>query len=375
MATPALLELGRRLRARRTEAKLSIDELASAARLAPLAIARYEEGSGALGLAQLLRVARVLGTEVGQYVHSARQEDRARVEPLVLLKTTGIASLRGEDLETVAAGLRRGKAFAAVGEILGLRTLESEFSAAEAPMERPHMAGYALARRVRMLLPDREGPLRNVQRLIEERFNILVLKRTLSNPAILGAAARSGAARVIVINTSIRYEARRRTVLAHELAHQLADLREDDATYDIERDDRVWFENPPEEKRANAFATMLLAPEDSVREALGPAKGSGLGLAEAKALVQKARELFGLGPEAMAWHLHHLSYIKSEETAAALIRESAGDTLAGFEAEPRMDGLERRVSAAVHSGRISTGRARELLGLSPFDEPEFLEAT
>ena len=195
----------------------------------------------------------------------------------------------------------------------------------------------------------------------------MVVGHRFSNSAVEGAACRSGDARLIVLSDQLRYESRRRVVLAHELAHHLADLEEDDLkTDDWTADDGFTFENPPDEKRANAFALMLLAPVTLVRDLLGPPNKIYSGPA-ATDLLNRCRLTFGIGAEASGWHLYHLGYFASEDVVRATIKGDYEDA-AGFEDIPRLDGLERRVQEALAKELISLGRARELLGISPHED-------
>lgn len=362
----ALIELGRRLHARKTEAGLSEEELGTAAGLAPSAVALFEAGRGNLGAAPLLRVARVLGVPAGELLSPSHRETKARVSPAVLLRTKRVASLSTTDENAIELGLRRAADFAGLGEILKSENLTREFGLAPAPAFKAHEPGYALALKVRTRL-GREGALRDLGRLVEERFNILVLRHAFSNPAIEGAACRSGDARLILLNENLQYETRRRAVLAHEVAHHLVDLNEDDITTD-ERDPESGFtlENTPEEKRANAFAVMLLAPSNFLRTLLGEPRQVSGGAA-ASDLITRGRTALGLGAKAMGWHLFHLGYIANEFVVQDATRGAYEDAT-GFEDVPKVDGLERRVREALARELISLGRARELLGIPPYED-------
>jgi Zn-dependent peptidase ImmA (M78 family) len=218
-------------------------------------------------------------------------------------------------------------------------------------------------------MPEYQGqPLRNLARLIEERFNILVIHHSFENHSILGVATRSGQARVILANTELKHEAEVRFTLAHELCHHLKDLSADGTTVDEKDEERASFslETPPTEKRAKAFAAMLLAPEDALHGQLGPPRSLGHELSPARQLVRKARHLFGMGFEAMAWHLHNLGYLRYRETVEALLRAPDQDEVGGFETDTSLDGLERRAREALYGDLISEARYRELLGL-PYD--------
>ena len=242
MVSEALKELGRRLARRRSEAGLSTAELANLASVHEVAIQAYEEGRGELGASVLIRVADALGIKSGELLSTNAPESRAPIEPTVLLRTGFTASLNSADRAIVANALRRARAFREIGALLRVQSLVDAFEPTDVPSGRPaHYAGERLAATVRQQLPSRPGPLRNIQRLIEETFNILVTTYRFANSGVQGAACRAGSARVIVINSALRYEAMRRTVLAHELAHHLADLDAGSALMDEHGEDALTF--------------------------------------------------------------------------------------------------------------------------------------
>lgn len=207
--------------------------------------------------------------------------------------------------------------------------------------------------------------MRNLERAIEEHFDILIVRYSFENASVQGVACRSGDARVILVNSELRHEAEIRFTLAHELCHHLKDLESDGAKIDEKQHEEAGFslESPPEEKRANAFAAMLLAPQDALQPLLGPPRAIGLELGRARELVQNARRTFGLGYEAMAWHLLNMGYLRDRETVQALLSAPDREALRGFEEETEMDGLERRAREAIEKDFISEARYRELLGL------------
>ncbi len=108
-------------------------------------------------------------------------------------------------------------------------------------------------------------PIQSLGRLIENRFNTLVLSHAFRNKDVLGASCRTGDARLVVVNAALPSETQRRFVLAHELAHQVLDLGRVDLQTNVGT-----FKTTPTERRANAFATMLLAPDFALHEQLGP---------------------------------------------------------------------------------------------------------
>lgn len=361
----ALKELGRRLALRRKESGLDIETLGVRTAVAPRLIQDFERGQGALGVGALTRLATALGVAPTAFLHTSAPQERAPVEPGVLLKGRSVsATLSSRDREALARGLQQAQAFSRLGELLRVERLTEGFHPRAAPVKNAHRAGYATALQVRAWLPEREGALRGLSRLMENRFDILVLRHAFEHPAVLGASCRSGKARLVVISARIEREPVYRFVLAHELAHQLLELSDNGITTDEGRFETsgFWMENPPEEKRANAFAAMLLAPEEAVRKELGLPRAEGYGLTEARSLVTKARTVFGLSFPAMAWHLYNLRYFRSVETVEALLTAQDEAALTGFEEDSRFNGLERRVLEARSREVISASRARELLG-------------
>jgi hypothetical protein len=81
-------------------------------------------------------------------------------------------------------------------------------------------------------------------------------------------------------------------------------------------------------------------------------------------MISSCRLRYGVGFEAMTWHLFHLGYLEhSEEEAEELAHEDDGLDVSGFEA-PSSDVLARRVDAALAQHAISAGRAQILLGVA-----------
>jgi Zn-dependent peptidase ImmA (M78 family) len=364
-----LKELGRRLAARRLEAQLDLSTLAERAAVATDLLERFERGEGGLAAGALTRIATALGIPPAGLMSVSASEEKAPVAPSVLLLARSMTALSAMDRQMIDEAIRRSRAFIEAGKILAVENLCERFATVPAPEKDAHKDGYKLAQTVRNLMSEYRGqPLRNLARLIEDRFDILVVHHSFDNASILGAASRSGQARVIIINSSLKHEAEVRITLAHELCHHLKDLGEDGTTVDEKVDDNTTFslETPPEEKRAKAFAAMLLAPDEALRRSLGTPASIGHDLIPARQLVRKARHIFGLGFEAMAWHLFNRGYFKFKDTVIALLKAPDQDEVSGFEEKSNLDGLERRAQEALYGDLISEARYRELLGL-PFD--------
>ena len=357
----ALLKLGLRLRQRRAEAGVDVDPLAHKAGVPAAAIKAFEAGGGGLGLSALGRLATALGVDAAAFVHTDAYEEAAPPEPAVLLSKASNASLSPEDVRRLTTAVFHARSFCQLAPILGLEVLSSRFKPM-APRKPAHRGGYALANRVRHELDAPHGPLYNLKRTIEDRFNILVLELPFDNAAIQGAACRSGTARVIALNRNLR-EVTARFVAGHELCHHLADLKEYEATTDSDGGESDGFNLDPsaKEQRAKAFAAMLLAPSGSVQELLGPPRADGAGLDGARKIISRARAHFGMSFASMAWHLFALKYLGSDDDIVrTLIEKADGQDVTGFETEQAEDGLSRRLRSAQEHDAISAARAREL---------------
>jgi transcriptional regulator with XRE-family HTH domain len=355
----AFAELGRRLSARRQEAHLSIAALAQRANVAASDVEAFEAGHSALGASALVRLARALGVPEGSFLHTSAPEVPAHREPSFLLKEVAQgATLSLADRTALTAQLYRARAFAELGEILGRPCLAGQFQPRPAKQKQPYLAGYDLAQTVRKLLGNEHEPLRELRSCIEDAFNILVADHRFDDARVQAAACRSGDARLIAISPSIGFEPARRAILGHELAHHLADLAEDDVITDRDvHDEQYSAQRPPEEQRASAFSIMLLVPRKALAVKLGSRK---LGREEARAAISSCRLEYGVGFEAMTWHLFHLGFLDLVEDAAEeLAHEDDGLGVSGFEAPPA-DALSRRLDDALARHAISEGRARIL---------------
>lgn len=171
-------------------------------------------------------------------------------------------------------------------------------------------------------------------------------------------AARSGATTAI------------RMTLAHELCHALFDRPKTDADGILERrtDDASG-----REQRANAFAAYLLAPRAAVLDSLHRL-GWNQSLPPTRQMLRSLAQYFGMGVEAMAYHLVNCQVWSKEEAlrnktfSVPYTSDDDREHSAASPAEQRV-GLERRgyvldlATQALAAGRISVGRWRELIGL------------
>lgn len=361
-STNSLADLGARLARRRIEAKVELAFLAERVGASAHALERFEAGQGGLGASVLMRLAVSLGLPSASFLHTKVAEEPALIEPAVLLKEATPAFLTDGDRAALATGLRRARSFAALGHILGKKSLGGTFKSYPAVDENPHEDGYSRALQIREDMPERPHALRGLRRILEDRFDILVVNLRFADPNVLGAACRSGAARLVAVNSGLGSETARRFVLAHELAHHLLDLTEQGASADEGdyNNTRYWFDRPPNEKRANAFAAMFLAPRNAIATLLGPPRGT-MELARARTAVETVCREFGIGFAAAAWHVHNMRHI-DRSAVDGLLFTAPDDHVSGFEDDTEFDGLERRVFEALAGDLISQSRARELVG-------------
>jgi Zn-dependent peptidase ImmA (M78 family) len=174
-------------------------------------------------------------------------------------------------------------------------------------------------------------------------------------------------------NAGYRNPLRRRVDLAHELAHILFDEPNGsiNVTVDSSTDvNRAPTEagHPPNEQRANAFAAELLIPLHGLRRLLGPPPPKGnVSYADAFAVVQRVREEFKTPKEVAVNHLCWRGYV-DQCLHGTLIRAAYPRIGPAPERYARRSVIERRVILARRRGLITSMRARELLGLSVWDE-------
>lgn len=363
MSDTGLQELGRRLAERRREAQLSIETLALRAHVAAAQLEGFEAGRGGLAASALTRVAQVLGIPEGSFLHTAAPEVPAHREPSFLLRETAQgAVLSLTDRTALTSQLYRARAFVELGELLGSPGLTRQFQPRPPKLKQAFSSGYDLAHTVRRLIGNERDPLRELRTCVEDAFNIMVVDHRFEDARIQATACRSGDARLIAISHAISYEPARRAILGHELAHHLADLGADDVITDRDagetEHESYSAQRPPAEQRASAFAIMLLAPQRALASMIGPKK---LARGEAPRVISDCRVRFGVGFQAMTWHLFHLDFFDFDEPLVEeLAHEGDGLDVAGFESPPS-DVLRRRIETALTRHTISEGRARILL--------------
>lgn len=200
--------------------------------------------------------------------------------------------------------------------------------------------------------------------LIESVFGADVAVEPLGD-GFDGLAATGQGAKLILLTTTSN-PARQRFTLAHELGHLLAD---DDQDVHLDRD---IFERAqkmdPSEQRANAFASVFLLPEQTLREAVGA--------------VKLTRESFAalccdfmVSPATLAYRLLTLRVIDAgacdyykrmtvREAAVVADRVEELDRQVAASQEKRLPGLlVRDTRAAYEAGKATLRPYASLLGV------------
>jgi len=184
-----------------------------------------------------------------------------------------------------------------------------------APLGAPFEEGYELAEELldELGMPGHATSV-DIETIVE-RLGVSVIVKTLRTATIRGVAiAGEGYGPAILLNTASSYNstsAGRRFTLAHELFHVL---------YDREHARRIAHTSgpwaaPSIEKRANAFAAMLLMPRASVHRAIADKA------IDASVLFDASNQM-KVGPSALLEHLFNtgvIDEIQREELRASLI--------------------------------------------------------
>lgn len=159
-----------------------------------------------------------------------------------------------------------------------------------------------------------------------------------------------------------------RMTFAHELCHALFDRPK---SGDAGRIDTRSQRSSELEQRANAFAAYFLAPRAAVRRFLGDAGISRGNVPTAQHLLALSLH-FGVGVEAMAWHLVHCGYwtedtvaghsdLRSPHFASIDDRDLRPTDAEALVAVERRGHLLDLATQALAEGKISVARWRELL--------------
>ncbi len=191
----------------------------------------------------------------------------------------------------------------------------------------PYHDGYELALELRDALGWGADPCGDLFHELGS-WGVVIERVRLASSAIHGFAVHTpGCAPIIGMNQTSPRAGRtwsENMLLAHELCHLLFDIGSDGVTGVLSG---MWAEWPME-ARANAFAAMLLMPDDGVRSFIA-------GRPVTSDIMREFLGWFGVGALAGTWHLRNRGFITEGQRLSLLLELGARRELdfgtAGFD--------------------------------------------
>ena len=221
------------------------------------------------------------------------------------------------------------------------------------------------ARKVQNQLCLGDIPSTSLKQVLEENLYVKIFHLDFAGSAISTKSEEFGSA--ILLNRNNRLW-RRNYDLAHELFHVL--------TWDIFRKAPLSANKPSEfeEKLANAFASRLLLPTDSVSERIDQVKGSGTTVT-LEQLDEVARE-FGVSLDALLWRMLHLYGTPAEKIQKYIQQGSQLKTCRPPRLSDEPDKLPERFCSlairALRDGKLSLMQFAKYMGISYKKTQDFL---
>ncbi len=214
-----------------------------------------------------------------------------------------------------------------------------------------------------------ERPGRTLLTVLEEVCGVKVFHIEYDPPGAAACTRSANFGPAILLNAkNARW--RRNFDLAHELFHLITwqAFRTEAGTKQILADQH-------EEKLANAFASHLLMPADTVRLAIEEHKRQGT--IELSALLDIARQ-FDVSIDALCWRMVSLRYLDREAAPDIIERCKLGAlrwewSREGEPAPVRPERFRALAVRALYTGRASIGTFAEYLGISRHQALRFAE--
>jgi len=208
-------------------------------------------------------------------------------------------------------------------------------------------------------------PSMTLKQTLEEKFYVKIFHLAFSGSAVSTCSAKFGLA--VLLNKDSK-QWRRNYDLAHELFHLL--------TWNVFRsgDSKINEPSEYEEKLANAFASRLLLPTDSVKDKIETAMDENANISF-EALDEIARE-FGVSLDALLWRMLYL-YNKSVEDIEKYLEQAKRVRInRPLRKSDEPDELpERYCSLAIRAlgeGKLSLIQFAKYMGLSYKKAQEYL---
>jgi len=369
------------VRAVRERERCSLEELSNRTSVQLSILTALEDGRPGITTGQLDDVARALSLDPAALLNG---REVPMGMPSVFLRHAPMQDFDDRDGAVLDDALEQGRSLANLRSLLGdpafalqAGVFERHAAAADSP-DAPARDGYKLANEVRQWLGNGAEPLGDVAALLEERFGIAVVARTLESNRVTAVSVRAETGAAVVLNVRDLHRAGNpliaRVYLAHELCHVLFDPSPGGLHIVIDRtaDRRV----QAAERRARAFAAELLLPLKGLVDLLGaPREVSET--STASDLVAKARSRFGTSHEITANHLCNLHFV---DLGLREWLEAAGSAFTGTPPEMRLPAddapsrlLVAHVERSHREGILTDGEARGILEIDrlaplPWDE-------
>lgn len=373
--------IARIVKTARDRARLSLDDVSRESGVAVSTIASLERGQPGMVTTELFDVARVLCLDPAALLGG---RELVRTVPSIFLRHGGHQDFDDRDIGVLDDALSAGRALASLRAKLGeppAALQAGTFQQAQAAGDRhdaPAREGYRLAGLVRNWLGNTSDPLGDMGVLVERRFGVAVVTRTLATVRSTAASVRAEEAAGIVLNARDLHRKKNpllaRVHLAHELCHILFDPSEGGLhiVVDLDADRKAHAA----EQRARAFAAELLLPLRGLVAILGDPRGI-TDRDGAIALICDARSHFGTSHEITANHLCNLNFIDPwlrDHLEAASSRFTGFPPVTSLPQDSEASMCVREyVQRAHEEGLLTDGEAKGLLGLDrleslPWDE-------
>ena len=375
--------IGDTVRTVRERENCSLEDLARRSGVPLPVLTALEQGQPGVTTTQLDDVAGALSLDPAALLNG---REIPRPVPSVFLRHAPMQDFDDRDAAVLDEALEQGHSLARLRSLLDepVSALQAgTFTQREAAADRPKAPaqdGHRLAQEVRRWLGNAAEPLGDARALIEARFGVAVLVRTLASSRVTAAGVRAGTEAAIVLSARDAQRASNpllaRVYLAHELCHVLFDPSPGGLhiVVDVFTDRKKLAA----EQRARAFAAELLLPQEGLTRMFGEPRAVDRPSA-ALDLVTQARGQFGTPHEIAANQLCNLRFI---DLSLREWLEAEGTTFAGAPPETTLpEGgapsrlLADHVEQAHGEGILTDGEAKVILGIDrlaplPWDEGE-----
>jgi Zn-dependent peptidase ImmA (M78 family) len=301
----------------RTSLDVSVLDLSAIAGVSSARLEHIERGELLGSVSELRKLSYVLGADLAGWDPDEEPSPAPGAQVRTLFKANK-ASVRAADWPAILALSAVARDVVTLETSLEkpsrMDTIRRGWSPEAVDESNPGRDGQRLAELVRQrleLTPDR--PIPSMSRMLET-LGVLVIQGTLPQGihALCFADDQHGPVAVLAIAPEVPAVVRRYR-LAHELCHILFDRHASEALQTLDRFDRGLIDKPAVERRADAFAIQLLAPQEAFIR-LWNAN-------ERASVVERlgtCMQHFGIGFQAACGHAERLHLLDRSEVATDL---------------------------------------------------------